>query len=133
MSFSPTWLNQMAAGMASIEAMWGEQADLLPWQKNEAARFVEPGPDTTRPAQYDCRILFKRKQATSSGDNMMKVVAEDTYAVVAVSYIEACGLTQGDRIRLRDRGGALFQVSYLGQKYTTRQRVYLTELQEPTP
>jgi hypothetical protein len=79
------------------------------------------------------RILFKRKQVTSGAEGESRVAGQETYAVIRSEYIDQCKLTQGDRIRLRDRGGALFQVSYLGLKYTTRQRVYLTDLQEPTP
>ena len=111
----------------------GRASDLMPWQKQEAARFVEPGPDTTRQAVYNVRILFKRKLATPTPMGDASVAEEIIYAVIKSTYIDQCGLTQGDRIRLLDRNGNLFQVTNLGLKYTTRQRVYLTELQEPTP
>lgn len=130
MSFFPGWTNQMEAGMAAIENMWGEQADLLPWQKDEdAARFVEPGPDTTRAPLLDVRILFKRKQVSADKEGEGSVASQMIYAVIRTAYIQQIGLQQGDHVRLIDRG-EMYKVSNFGQKYTTRQRVYLTELQE---
>ena len=131
MTFFPSWMAQMEAGMTSIEAQWGEQADLLPWQSREAVRFVEPGPDTTRMPLLNVRVLFKRKMVTTSPVGDGSVGGQETYAVIRDTYIEQVDLQQGDRVRLINRNNELLEVSKLGQKYTTRQRVYLTSLQEP--
>lgn len=131
MTFFPGWMAQMEAGMAAIENMWGEQADLLPWQNDEdAARFVEAGPDTTRAPLLGVRILFKRKQVSSEKTGEGSVASQMIYAVLRSEYIAQIDLQQGDHLRLIDRG-ELYKIVEFGQKYTTRQRVYLTELQEP--
>lgn len=131
MTFFSGWTSQMEAGMAAIESMWGEQADLLPWQSKDEVRFVEPGPDSTRPMLLNVRILFKRKLVMEDREGEGSVGSQITYAVIKNEFLDQVQLQQGDRVRLLERGNQLFEVVKYGLSYTTRKRVYLAEKQEP--
>jgi hypothetical protein len=129
---SANWRNQVIAAANIVEAQYGEQVDLLPWQSEQQASFVEGGPDTTRSPAMDVRVLFYVRTSESDKVEMNAQIAQaEAFFVMRQSLVDDVQLTQGDRIRALEQNNNFYEVTFVGKSSVGRPRVYVVRIRDP--
>lgn len=119
-----------------VEALFGEQVDLLPWEgERQTGGFAEGGPDNTRTPQMNVRVIFKEwdNKQTSAGEQLNSQIATATaYFNMRQTLVDACGLRQHDRIHSLkpERNNAIWEVLFVAKSSVGRPRVYVVEVPE---
>jgi len=126
------WLATVNTAANAVEAQFGEQVDLIPWESEQEVAFTEASQDTTREAALDVRVLFVQKSGDDAASGPIEAVAKsEAYFVIRQDLIDQVGLTQNDRIRRLDENDELFKVNFIGKSSVRRPRVYVSRVRDP--
>ena len=128
----PEWLEQTRAAADIVLSQFGESVDLLPWEPETDSPFSERGPDTTRSPRLAAVALFHQGVGEEDKALSASIAVAEAYYVIDQSYIEACGLTQGDRLVANDRGHETFEVVFVGKSAVRYPRVYVFRVKDPS-